>query len=404
MMSEASPDTRTRDGDDSPVASAVSTLDRILAGRIEDLRRQGRYRRLRILAGRAPVLDLSSNNYLGLAGHPALKRAAAEALERHGCGAGASRLLSGTLPLHAELETALAAFKRTEAALVFGSGYHANLGVIPALAGPGDTVLSDELNHASIIDGCRLSRARVQAFRHRDVGHLEELLAAAPAGQRLIVTDSVFSMDGDLAPLEAIVTLARRYHGWVMVDEAHATGVFGPGGAGVVEALGLQGQVEIQMGTLSKALGSFGAYVAGSRALIDWLINRARSFIFSTALPPSILGAARAALAIVRDEPERRRRLWDNARRLSEGLSRLGYRLGDTASPIVPVLIGDEARTMALSAALLERGVFAQGIRPPTVPPGTARLRVTPTAVLTDADLERALLAFAEAGKDVRVI
>lgn len=354
---------------------------------------------------RREVLNLSSNDYLGLASHPTVTGAATNTLERYGCGASASRLISGTLDLHAELETELAAFKRTEAALVFGSGYHANLGVIPAVVGPADTVFSDELNHASIIDGCRLSRARVRVYRHLDMGHLGELLSATPpAGQRLIVTDSVFSMDGDVAPLGDIVTLAHRYRAWMMVDEAHATGVFGPSGAGVVEERGLEGQIEIQMGTLSKALGSFGAYVAGSRVLVEWLINRARSFIFSTALPPSMLAAARAALAIVKDEPERRQRLWNNAERLIEGLSRLGYRVGDTASPIVPVLIGDEDRTMALSAALLERGVFAQGIRPPTVPPGTARLRVTPMATHTDADLERALLAFAEAGKEVGVI
>ncbi len=381
----------------------MSTLDQALERGLEDLRRRGLYRRLRVVG--SAVLNLSSNDYLGLASHPTVTGAATKALERYGCGASASRLISGTLNLHAELETELAAFKRAEAALVFGSGYHANLGVIPAVVGPADTVFSDELNHASIIDGCRLSRASVRVYHHRDTGHLEELLSATPsAGQRLIVTDSVFSMDGDVAPLGDIVTLARRYRAWVMVDEAHATGVFGPSGAGVVEERGLEGQIEIQMGTLSKALGSFGAYVAGSRVLVEWLVNLARSFIFSTALPPSMLAAARAAIAIVKDEPERRQRLWNNAERLIEGLSRLGYRVGDTASPIVPVLIGDEDRTMALSAALLERGVFAQGIRPPTVPPGTARLRVTPMATHTDADLERALLAFAEAGKEVGVI
>lgn len=357
-----------------------------------------------MLEGRG-VVQLSSNNYLDLANHPELKRAAAQALETYGCGAGASRLISGTMELYAVLEAHVAEFKGTEAALVFSSGYHANTGTIPALMGGEDTVFSDEWNHASIIDGCRLSSATVRVFRHGDMAHLEELLAAeAPSGQRLIVTDSVFSMDGDVAPLEEIVRLARRYGAWVMVDEAHATGVFGPRGAGIVEELDLQGEVEVQMGTLGKALGSFGAYVAGSRVLIQWLVNRARSFIYTTALPPPVLAASLAALRIVKTEPERRRRLWQNAAFLKRGLAGLGYRLGGTGSPILPVLIGDGAQTMALSAALLRRGVFAQGIRPPTVPEGTARLRITPMATHTEAELERALGAFAEAGKETGVL
>ena len=389
-------------------------LDHVLQDRLGELKRRGLYRYLRLISGRQTtvvtmegkeVVLLSSNNYLDLANHPEVKRAAAEALESYGCGAGASRLISGTMELHARLEAKLAEFEGTEAALVFGSGYHANTGVIPALMGPGDIIFSDELNHASIIDGCRLARADTQVFRHRDTGHLEELLASAPTpGQRLIVTDSVFSMDGDVARLPEIAALARRYRAWVMVDEAHATGVFGPNGAGVVEETGLQGRIEIQMGTLGKALGSFGAYVAGSRVLIEWLINRARSFIYSTALPPPLLAAALAALHIVKNEPERRRRLWNNAAFLRQGLSGLGYRLGESESPILPVLIGDEEKTMALCAALLKHGVFAHGIRPPTVPEGTARLRVTPTATHTDEELERALRAFAEAGKEVGVL
>jgi len=389
-------------------------LDHVLQDRLGELKRRGLYRYLRLISGRQTtvvtmegkeVVLLSSNNYLDLANHPEVKRAAAEALESYGCGAGASRLISGTMELHTRLEAKLAEFEGTEAALVFGSGYHANTGVIPALMGPGDTIFSDELNHASIIDGCRLARADTQVFRHRDTGHLEELLASAPTpGQRLIVTDSVFSMDGDVARLPEIAALAGRYRAWVMVDEAHATGVFGPNGAGVVEETGLQGRIEIQMGTLGKALGSFGAYVAGSRVLIEWLINRARSFIYSTALPPPVLAAALAALHIVKTEPERRRRLWNNAAFLRQGLSGLGYRLVETESPILPVLIGDEEKTMALCAALLKHGVFAYGIRPPTVPEGTARLRVTPTATHTDEELERALRAFAEAGKEVGVL
>lgn len=389
-------------------------LDQILQNRLEGLKRRGRYRSLSLISGAQTaavtldgkkVVQLSSNNYLDLASHPALKRAAAEALELYGCGAGASRLISGTMELHTALERKLAELKGTEAALVFSSGYHANTGIISALVGPGDTIFSDALNHASIIDGCRLSRADVRVFRHRNTRHLEELLVSAPpTGRRLIVTDTVFSMDGDLAPLKEVVALARRHRAWVMVDEAHATGVFGPSGAGVVEEMGLAGQVEIQMGTLGKALGSFGAYAAGSRVLIEWLINRARSFIYTTALPPPVLAAALAALTIVNNEPERRKRLWQNAAFLKRGLSGLGYRLGDTASPILPVLIGDETKTMALRAALLERGVFAQGIRPPTVPEGTARLRVTPMATHTEEELERALCAFAEAGKEAGVL
>jgi 8-amino-7-oxononanoate synthase len=389
-------------------------LDQILQNKLEGLKRRGRYRSLSLISGAQTaavtldgkqVVQLSSNNYLDLASHPALKRAAAEALELYGCGAGASRLISGTMELHTALERKLAELKGTEAALVFSSGYHANTGIISALVGPGDTIFSDALNHASIIDGCRLSRADVRVFRHRDTRHLEELLVSAPpTGRRLIVTDTVFSMDGDLAPLNAVVALARRHRAWVMVDEAHATGVFGPSGAGVVEEMGLAGQVEIQMGTLGKALGSFGAYAAGSRVLIEWLINRARSFIYTTALPPPVLAAALAALTIVNNEPERRKRLWQNAAFLKRGLSGFGYRLGDTASPILPVLIGDETKTMALRAALLERGVFAQGIRPPTVPEGTARLRVTPMATHTEEELDRALWAFAEAGKEAGVL
>ncbi len=389
-------------------------LDHLLQNRLEDLKRRGLYRSLRLISGsQRPVVTLeggevvllSSNNYLDLADHPEVKRAAAEALESYGCGAGASRLISGTMELHALLETELAEFKGTEAALVFGSGYHANTGVIPALMGLGDTIFSDELNHASIIDGFRLARAETLVFRHRDMEHLEELLASAPtSGQRLIVTDSVFSMDGDVARLREIVALTKRYRAWVMVDEAHATGIFGPNGAGVVEEMGLGGQIEIQMGTLGKALGSFGAYVAGSRVLIEWLINRARSFVYSTALPPPVLAAALAALRIVQNEPDRRRRLWSNAALLREGLSRLGYRLGRTESPILPVLIVYEETTMALCAALLKHGVFAHGIRPPTVPEGTARLRVTPTAAHTPEELERALHAFAEAGREVGVL
>ena len=387
-----------------------STLKTRLAG----LREDGLFRRLRIVEGpQEPVvrydgrevLSLSSNNYLGLANHPALKRAAREAVEKFGCGAGASRLISGNMELHGALEARLAAFKQTEAALVFSSGYHANVGTLSALMSAGDTILSDELNHASIIDGCRLSRASVEVFRHRDVSHLERLLADSPtSGQRLIVTDSVFSMDGDAAPLEEIVGLAGKYDTWVMVDEAHASGVFGPAGAGLVQELNLTNQVEIQMGTLGKALGGSGAYVAGCRELIDWLVNRARSFVYTTGLPPSAAATALAALEIVECEPERRARLWANARFLSEGLKALGYTLRSAESPVVPVIIGDARTTVDLSAALFRRGVLAYGVRPPTVPEGTSRLRLAPMATHSRGQLVQALQAFGEAGKEIAVL
>lgn len=389
-------------------------LKTVLTAKLTELEHNGLYRRLRSISGEQDsavtldgreVLLLSSNNYLGLANHPALKHAAQDAIERYGCGAGASRLISGNMTLQQELEQRLAAFKKTDAALVFPSGYHANIGVISSLMGPGDTILSDALNHASIIDGCRLSRAHVHVFHHCDMAHLAQVLADCPqSGQRLIVTDSVFSMDGDVAPLADIVTLARRYNAWVMVDEAHATGVFGAHGAGVVEELGLFNEVEIHMGTLGKALGGFGAYVAGSRELIEWLINRARSFIYTTGIPPAVAASALAALDLVDREPERRQQLWRNVAFLQRGLEELGYKLGPTRSPILPVLIGEAPPTMALAEALLRRGVFAHGIRPPTVPDGTSRLRVTPMATHSHEQLTRALAAFDAAGKEIGIL
>ena len=389
-------------------------LKDVLTARLARVRENGLYRALRPIDGAQDavvslnghdVLLFSSNNYLGLANHPALKRAAAEAIERFGCGSGASRLISGSMAVHHELEARLAALKKTEAALVFPTGYHANVGVLSALMGPGDTILSDGLNHASIIDGCRLSRAEVRVYPHGDTQTLAALLAACPpSGRRLIVTDTVFSMDGDLAPLAELVELAQHYDAWLMVDEAHATGVFGPHGGGLVEQAGLVDRVDIHMGTLGKALGGIGAYVAGSRELIDWLVNRARSFIYTTGMPPAAAASALAALDLVEREPERRQRLWDNTRFLSDGLRGLGYRIGDSRSQILPVIIGDARQTMALAEATLRRGVFAHGIRPPTVPEGTSRIRVTPMATHTRAQLERTLDAFEAAGKEVGVL
>jgi 8-amino-7-oxononanoate synthase len=355
-----------------------------------------------VLDGERCIL-LSSNNYLGLAGHPALAAAARAAIERFGCGTGSSRLIAGHLELHAEVEAKLATFKGTEAALVFPSGYQANLGIVTALVGRGDHVFSDELNHASIIDGCRLSRATVHVYPHRDVRALETELARTPAGgRRLIVSDSVFSMDGDVAPLRDLVALAEHYHSVLMVDEAHATGVLGPGGAGLVDALGLGDRVPVQMGTFSKALGSAGAYVAGSRALVDLLVNRARSFVYTTGLPPAVVAAAGAALDLVAREPERRQTLAAHAAHLRRGLAALGLAVGGETH-VLPVVLHDVARTMAFAAALRRRGVLVHPIRPPTVPDGTARLRVTPIATHTRAQLGRALDAFAAAAREIGV-
>jgi len=348
-----------------------------------------------VTIGGRRVLLLSSNNYLGLATHPAVKAAACAAIARYGCSSGSSRLIAGHFALHAEVERKLAAFKQTEAALLFPSGYQANVGAITALVGRGDHVYSDALNHASIVDGCRLSRASVHVYPHRDVRALEAELAATPrGGRRLIVTDSVFSMDGDRAPLAALVALARQYHSWLMVDEAHATGVLGARGAGLAEADGVAGAIDVHMGTLGKALGGAGAYIAGSRSLIDLLVNRARTFVYTTGLAPAAVGAASAAIELVAAEPERRPALLRNAARLRDGLRALGLDArGDTH--IVPVVVGDNRAALALADALLARGVLAHAIRPPTVPAGTARLRLTPMATHTEAQIARVVDAFA---------
>ena len=346
------------------------------------------------IAGRS-VISLCSNNYLGLANHPALIEAACRAARDDGVGAGASRLISGSMRSHQQLEERLAAFKGTEACLLFNSGYHANVGTIAALVGQGDAVFSDALNHASLVDGCRLSRAAVHVYPHANVGALEEMLRRCVGRRRLIVTDSIFSMDGDAAPLAEICALAERYDAMVMVDEAHATGIVGPRGAGLVEALGLGDRVTVQMGTLGKALGGFGAYVAGSAALIGFLVNTARTLIFTTALPPPVVAAAAAALTIVENEPERRQRVRQNATRLRAGLHGVGWAVEATQGHIIPLHIGDAGTTMRVSEALLEYGVLAQGIRPPTVPPGTERIRATVMATHTDADIDAAIDAFA---------
>ena len=387
-----------------------SSLDHLLQAGLEDRDRRAIRRRLHPLDGGIgprvtidgrSVIQLCSNDYLGLAAHPAVARAAADAALEHGAGAGSARLIVGTSTAHAALERDVAALKRTAAAVVLSSGYHANTGVLPILAGAEDVIFSDELNHASLIDGCRLSRAAVRVYRHADAGHLERLLREADGfRRRLVVTETVFGMDGDLAPLADVVESARRHDAWIVVDEAHATGVFGRNGGGLVSQLGLTDAVDVQIGTLSKALGSLGGYVAGSAALVDWVINAARTFIYTTALPPAAVAAARAAIAVLAAEPERRDRVWSHAAWLRARLTGIGYRLGPSRSPILPVLVGGADEAVRLSEALLARGVLAPAIRPPTVPDGTARLRVAPTATHTAADLAGAIDAFAAAGRE----
>jgi 8-amino-7-oxononanoate synthase len=346
----------------------------------------------RITVNGRDIILLCSNDYLGLAAHPELRKAAWNAMERHGFGSGASRLISGTSPLHEELERRLARLKKTEAALLFNSGYAANTGIIPTVAGEGDVVLSDSLNHASIIDGCRLSKAEVLVYRHKDLDHAEQLLKKSHAANRkLIVTDGVFSMDGDIAPLAGLTLLAEQYGALLMVDDAHGTGVFGENGGGIVDHLGLSNRVHIQMGTLGKAFGSFGAYAAGSRNLIALLVNRSRTFMFSTALPPAICAASIAAIDVVENCPELRSSLWRNRDRFVAGLRSCGIDTGGSESPIIPIIIGDSARTLKASEKLFEYGIYASAIRPPTVTEDTARIRTTVTAAHSEKDIDAAL-------------
>ena len=350
------------------------------------------------------LLNLSSNDYLGLSQEPRLIAAAREAAARWGVGAGASRLVVGHLALHEEVEARLAEFKGTEAAVIFSTGYMANLGTISALVGPGDTVFCDRLNHASIYDGIKLSGANLARFPHRDLDRLEALLQKADAGRRLIVTDSVFSVDGDLASLKDLVELKDRYGACLMVDEAHATGVLGHRGAGLAAALGLTQRVEVHMGTLSKAMGTLGGFVAGDRRLIDFLHNRARSFIYSTALPPPVLGAIAVALDIVTQEPERRRYLLTEAERFRHTLTQAGFDILGSETQIVPVLAGDNARTLRLAAQLRQRGLMAVALRPPTVPPGRSRVRFSLSAAHTSEDLAEARQAILEVGREMELI
>jgi len=370
---------------------------------LKELDVHGMRRTLRTVDGQGPralvdgreVLLLCSNNYLGLAGHPALLEAAVAATWRYGAGSGASRLVSGTLPPHAQLEERLAAFKGTEAALLFNSGYAANTGILQGLFGPDDVIFSDELNHASLIDGCRLSRARTVVYPHCDHRALERLMvteAAQRKGRWLIVTDGVFSMDGDMAPLPALCELKERFDALLMVDDAHGTGVLGVGGRGTGEELGCLGRIDLHMGTLGKALGCAGAYLAAPRPVIDTLINRSRSFIFSTSLPPATPAAALAAIDLVESSEGARLRsnLRHNRELFAERLRKAGLDLLTSATQIVPILIGEPAPTMDITSRLLATGIFLQGIRPPTVPEGTCRLRATVMATHDPGELEQA--------------
>ncbi|MBI3621510.1 MAG: 8-amino-7-oxononanoate synthase [Nitrospirae bacterium] len=356
------------------------------------------------LHGRA-CRNFGSNNYLGLADHPEVKAAAVEAVMTYGVGAGASRLITGTMPPHEQCEAALAAFTGAEAALLLGGGYAANVGLIPALmestGGPDGVLFADRYNHASLVDGCRLSRAGFKIYRHKDLEQLDRLLARTPPrAPKLIVTDGVFSMDGDLAPLPGLLALARRYDALLFVDDAHGTGVMGHTGRGTCEHFGLPHDDRlIHMGTLSKALGGFGAFVAGPASLIAYVQNRCRSFLYTTAPPPALAAAATAALAIIDREPERRAALWRHRARCAEALSRMGYDLMGSETPILPVRIGDPATALAVADGLLARRCFAPAIRPPTVPTGTDRLRLSLMATHTTDDIDALIDALREAGR-----
>jgi 8-amino-7-oxononanoate synthase len=371
-----------------------------------DIRDRGLYRRMRMISGPQgprvlldgrPVLLLCSNNYLGLADHPRVREAAAEAAMRYGAGAGASRLVSGNMRIHRRLEERLADFKGYRSALLFGSGYLANTGVVAALAKPGEVVFSDALNHASIVDGCRLAGAETFVYDHADVDHLAWGLREAEGRGSLIVTDGVFSMDGDVAPLPEIVELARRFDARVMVDDAHGTGTTGPDGRGSVAAAGLEDEVDVLVGTLGKSLGSYGAYVCCDKSMAKYLVNTARTLIFSTALAPPQVAAAMAALELLREEPRRVERVQRNARILRDALADSGLPAGDGDTPIVPVIVGEADAAVAASERALERGVFAQAIRPPTVPDGSSRLRLTVMASHTKTELRDAAKVVANA-------
>src|SRR4051812_38326533 len=385
-----------------------------LGKELDNLKEQKLFRELRILedeqkahttVDHKSVVNLSSNNYLGLTTHPRLRQAARDAIDKYGVGTGSVRSIAGTMDIHMELERKLADFKNVERVVVFQSGFAANAGTVSAILTKEDVVISDELNHASIIDGCRLSRATIKVFPHKDVDAARTIVKALPAGQRkLLITDGVFSMDGDLGVLPALCDLAEETGCIMMVDDAHASGVFGANGRGTIDHFGIHGRGDIQVGTLSKAIGALGGYVAGNANLIDFLYHRARPFLFSTSHPPSVVLACMAALDVLEQEPEIIERLWVNTRFFKEGLQRLGFNTGLSESPITPVIAGEGAKAMLLSDKLFERGVFAQGIAFPTVARDKARVRTIVTATHTRDDLQYALDQFAVVGRDIGLI
>jgi len=394
-------------------AMRASPLD-YLQSELDALRDQGLYRSLRVLDGEqkahatfdgASVVNLSSNNYLGLTTHPALRERALAALRELGVGSGSVRTIAGTMAIHLELERRLARFKRTEAAVVFQSGFTANAGTVSSILGREDVIISDALNHASIIDGARLSRATIKVFPHRDVGAARAIVEELPRNQRkLIITDGVFSMDGDLGPLPALCDLAEEHGCIMMVDDAHASGVFGQNGRGTVDHFGVHGRVDVQVGTLSKAIGALGGYVAGSHALIEFLYHRARPFLSSTSHPPSVAATCLAALDVLETEPQWMERLWDNTRFFKAGLQALGFDTGISESPITPVIVGDGTLAMRFSDRLFANGVFAQGIAFPTVARDKARVRTIVTATHTRDELQFALDVFKTVGSELGII
>ncbi len=385
-----------------------------LTAELDALKAQGLYRHLRILedeqkpkttVDHKSVVNLSSNNYLGLTTHPRLRERALEATRKYGVGTGSVRTIAGTMDIHMELERRLAEFKKTEAVVVFQSGFTANAGTVSSVLGKDDVVISDELNHASIIDGCRLSRAAIKVFPHKDVDAARRILQTLPASQRkLLITDGVFSMDGDLGPLPALCSLAEEFGCIMMVDDAHASGVFGKNGRGTIDHFGMHGRVDIQVGTLSKAIGVLGGYVAGTKALIEFLYHRARPFLFSTSHPPAVAAACIAAIDVLMDEPQIIDRLWENTRFFQSGLQGLGFNTGASEGPITPVIVGDGALAMTLSDRLFQAGVFAQGIAFPTVAVGKARVRTIVTSTHTRDELRFALDAFARVGRELGIV
>ena len=385
-----------------------------LADELDSLKQQGLYRKLRVLEGKPEahttfdhksVVNLSSNNYLGLATHPKLIKAAADAVEKFGVGSGAVRTISGTMDMHLALERRLAEFKHVESVVVFQSGFAANAGTVAAVLTKDDVIISDELNHASIIDGCRLSKAPIKVFPHKDTDAARKIMKELPADQKkILITDGVFSMDGDLGSVPELCTLAEEYGAIMMVDDAHASGVFGKNGSGTVDHFKCHGRVDIQVGTLSKAIGVLGGYVAGSRNLIEFLYHRARPFLFSTSHPPAVTAACLAALDILETEPHWIERLWENTRFFKAGLEKLGFNTGLSQSPITPVIVGQAATAAKMSDALFDRGVFAQSIGFPTVARDKARLRTIVAATHSTADLQYALDTFGAVGRELGVI